>query len=69
MCVCVCVCMCVCDCVYVTVCVTSQYCYLAALPQVVDKHVKSPLSTSKSTRNVRIAIESNGKYAVKSGGC
>lgn len=39
---------------------------LISLSQAIDKHVKNPLSTSKSTRNVRVAIESNGKYAVKS---
>lgn len=37
------------------------------LAQVLDKHVKSPLSSAKSTRNVRLALEDNGKYAVKTG--
>ena len=33
--------------------------------------VKAPLSSSKSTRNVRVALEANGRYAVKMGesGC
>ena len=35
--------------------------------QALDKHVKVPLSSSKSTRNVRVALETNGKYAVKAG--
>ena len=36
-------------------------------PQVMDRHVKAPLSSSASTRNVRVAMETNGKYAVKTG--
>ena len=35
--------------------------------QALDKHVKAPLSSSKSTRNVRAALETNGRYALKTG--
>lgn len=38
---------------------------LIDLAQVMDRHVKAPLSSSASTRNVRVAMETNGKYAVK----
>ena len=37
------------------------------LPQALDKHINSPLSSSKSTRNVRVASETNGRYVVKTG--
>ena len=40
---------------------------IPVLHQALDKHVKSPLSSSKSTRNARIAVETNGKYAIKTG--
>lgn len=38
---------------------------LIALSQVLDKYVKAPLSNAPSTRNVRLALETNGKYAVR----
>jgi hypothetical protein len=38
---------------------------LIELSQALDKHVKAPLSCSKSTRNVCMALETNGRYAVK----
>lgn len=40
---------------------------MAVVVQVLDKHVKAPLSSARSTRNVRVALEANGKYAVKTG--
>ena len=36
-------------------------------PQEVNRHVKAPLSNSKSTSDARQALEANGKFAVKTG--
>ena len=35
--------------------------------QEMDKQVKAPLSNAKSTRDARLALEINGKFAVKTG--
>ncbi len=35
--------------------------------QALDKYVKAPLSSSRSTKNVRVALETNGRYAIKTG--
>ena len=63
MCARVCVCVCACVCVSVSVSASCQVYIL----QELDRHVKAPLSNSKSTRNTRQALETNGKFAVKTG--
>lgn len=35
--------------------------------QEMERHVKAPLSNAKSTRDARLALEENGKFAVKTG--
>jgi nucleoporin NDC1 len=38
---------------------------LIVLSKEMDRHVKAPLSNAKSTRDARLALEMNGKFAVK----
>lgn len=35
--------------------------------QEMERHVKAPLSNAKSTRDARLALEENGKFAIKTG--